>query len=158
MTSASTESCQDLPECSNHSVCETSEEEFINENLRPVTVTVSDDSGFKTVIGDAPMTPGGRYYYEVKLHSGDLIKIGVCRPSVNTELVSDDIIIKRRPLTSYFWQAFSDSEDGWAFYKGELRHGSNNDGEKYGSAIEAGDVVGVLLDTIQVRYAVLFRP
>ena len=28
------------------------EEEFINENLRPVTVVVSDGNSFKTVIGD----------------------------------------------------------------------------------------------------------
>ena len=47
-------------------------------------------------------------------------------------------------------QAFSDSMDGWAYYNGELRHGSNNEGQKYGEVINAGDVIGILLDTIEV--------
>lgn len=55
------------------------EEEFINEYMRPVTVTVSDGNAFKTVIGDQPMTPGGRYFFEVRVNAGQLIKIGVCR-------------------------------------------------------------------------------
>ena len=54
-------------------------EEFINEYLRPVTVTVSDGNAFKSVISNKPMTPGGRYYFEVAIKSGNLIKIGVCR-------------------------------------------------------------------------------
>lgn len=49
-----------------------------------------------------------------------------------------------------FDQAFSDSPDGWAFYNGELRHNSNNEGRKYGDAIKPGDVVAVILDTIEV--------
>ena len=66
---------------------EDSEEEFINEYTRPVTVTVSDGHTFKTVIGNQPMTAGGRYFYEIKVNSGTLIKIGVCRSQVDTEQV-----------------------------------------------------------------------
>ena len=31
-----------------------------------------------------------------------------------------------------------------------LRHGSNCEGHKYGESVKAGDVIGVLLDTIEV--------
>ena len=64
------------------------EEEYINENLRPVTVVVSDGNSFKTVIGDSSMTPGGRYYYEVKLTEGVMTKIGICRNQIDTSKVS----------------------------------------------------------------------
>lgn len=57
------------------------EEEFINEYTRPVTVTVSDGNSFKTVLGDQPMTPGGRYYFQLRVNAGYLIKIGVYRNS-----------------------------------------------------------------------------
>lgn len=43
--------------------------------------------------------------------------------------------------------------NGWAYYNGELRHGSNHTGSKYGEAAGKGDVVAVILDTIQVSYA-----
>jgi hypothetical protein len=46
-----------------------------------------DGSGFKSVIGNMPFTPGYRYYYEVKIDKGSLIKIGVCLDSVNVEEV-----------------------------------------------------------------------
>ena len=59
----------------------------MNEYMRPVTVTVSDGNTFKTVIGDTAMTPGGRYYFEVQVNSGYLIKIGICRKSVDCEKV-----------------------------------------------------------------------
>lgn len=29
-------------------------------------------------------------------------------------------------------QAFSDNEEGWAIYNGEVRHNSNSSGKKYG--------------------------
>ena len=64
-------------------------EEFINEFARPCTVTVSDGNTFKTVIGDAAMTPGGRYFFEVQIKSGNLIKIGVCRRTIDPEKVSN---------------------------------------------------------------------
>lgn len=64
------------------------DEEFTNEYMRPVTVTVSDGNAFKTVIGDEAMTPGGRYFFEVKINAGYLIKIGICRNSVDSEQVS----------------------------------------------------------------------
>ena len=73
-------------------------------------------------------------------------------------IISDDIICKwhtqiSNPATNnslLILQAFSDCEKGWAFYNGELRHGSNNDGKKYGEAVGHGDVVAVILDTIEV--------
>ena len=40
---------------------------------------------------------------------------------------------------------------GWAIYNGELRHNSNSFGTKYGPKIEVGDVIGVLLDMIEVK-------
>lgn len=65
------------------------EEEFINEYLRPVTVTVSDGNAFKTVLGGQPMTPGGRYFFEVRVNAGQLMKIGICRKTFgNVEKVS----------------------------------------------------------------------
>ena len=50
-------------------------------------------------------------------------------------------------------QSFSDSKNGWAYYNGELRHGSNHEGPKYGETSGKGDVVAVILDTVQVSYA-----
>jgi len=44
--------------------------------------------------------PGDKYYFEIYITKGSLIKIGVSRPSVS--------------LT----EAFSDSKDGWAIYNG----------------------------------------
>ena len=68
----------------------------MNENLRPVTVVVSDGNSFKTVIGNEPMTPGGRYFFEVKLTAGFMTKIGICRGQIDTNKVrmTDDIIVK----------------------------------------------------------------
>lgn len=95
------------------------------------TVRVRDGTGFKTVIGDVPLVAGGKYFFKVKINNGSLIKIGVCRKSVNIE------------------QAFCDTEEGWALYNGELRHGSNSGGQKYGCPIKSNDVVAVLLDTVE---------
>ena len=63
------------------------EEEFINEYARSITVTVSDGNAFKSVVGDQPMTPGGRYFFEVQIKTGYLIKIGVCRRSIDPDKV-----------------------------------------------------------------------
>ena len=73
---------------SDYSFSEYLDEEFTNEYMRPVTVTVSDGNAFKTVIGDEAMTPGGRYFFEVQINAGYLIKIGICRKSVDSEQVS----------------------------------------------------------------------
>ena len=48
------------------------------------------------------------------------------------------------------YQAFSDTESGWAIYNGELRHASNSTGTKYGCLLKNDDTVGVLFDTIEV--------
>ena len=73
-----------------HSQNDSDDEEYISEYMRPpVTVTVSDGNAFKTVIGDQSMTPGGRYYFEIKINSGYLLKIGVCKRDVDTSKVSE---------------------------------------------------------------------
>ena len=51
-------------------------------------MTVSDGNSFKSVVGDQPMTPGGRYFFEVQIKTGFLVKIGVCRGSIDPEKVS----------------------------------------------------------------------
>ncbi len=83
------------------------------------------------------MTPGKRYYYEIYLDNGSLIKIGVARRDVNLDM------------------AFSDSEHGWAMYNGELRHASNSTGSKYGTVIKSGDTIGVMVDMIEVSQLTL---
>lgn len=44
---------------------EDEEEEFVNEYARPTTVTVNDGKAFKSVVADQPMTPGGRYFFQI---------------------------------------------------------------------------------------------
>ena len=85
------------------------DEEFTNEYMRPVTVTVSDGNAFKTVIGDEAMTPGGRYFFEVKINAGYLIKIGICRNSVDSEQVS--VLTLTRVLASNPSSMFCDVDD-----------------------------------------------
>lgn len=88
-------------------------------------------SGFKTTIGSEIFTAGGRYYFELFINKGQLIKIGVCRPSpVNLE------------------EAFCDNTNGWAIYNGETRHNSNSTGPKYGTQVQPGDTIGVALDMV----------
>ena len=66
---------------------------------------------FKTVYGNYPLSPGFRYYFEIKLLKGSNFKIGVS---------------KSIRCLDY---AFSDTEDGWAYYSnGQLRHNSKGDG------------------------------
>eukprot|EP00347_Sterkiella_histriomuscorum_P003770 403363015 len=101
----------------------------IDEDL--LTVKVKDGSGFKTSFGDQPFKAGGRYYFQVQLNQGNLVKIGVSRKDIQAD------------------QAFSDSQSGWAIYNGELRHNSNSSGPKYGSSVQAGDVIGVMLDMVE---------
>ena len=60
------------------------------------------------------------------------MKIGVCRPNINN-----------------FECAFCDSNDGWAIYNGQTRHGSNSTGPNYGSQLVAGDIIGVALDMVE---------
>lgn len=88
-------------------------------------------SGFKTVLGTEIFTEGGRYYFEIFINKGHLLKIGVCRPDVGLE------------------EAFSDTAKGWGIYNGELRHNSNSTGPKYGYQLKTGDIVGVALDMVE---------
>ena len=75
---------------------------------------------------------GGKYYFEIFVNKGQLIKVGVCRPSpLNLE------------------EAFSDTVNGWGIYNGETRHNSNSTGPKYGTQLQAGDILGIALDMIE---------
>lgn len=57
-----------------------------NENL---TCKVREGSGFKTTLGTEVFEAGGRYYFELFINKGHLIKIGVCRLDINLEEVTD---------------------------------------------------------------------
>ena len=96
------------------------------------TARVVDGSGFKTVIGNPKLPKGGRYFFQVQIVKGILIKIGVSVAGINPD------------------KAFCDTDEGWAFYNGETRHASNQLGQKYGEPLKEGDVVGVMLDSEQV--------
>ena len=89
----------------------------------------NDGNGFKTTLGTEIFTEGGRYYFEVFINKGQLIKIGVSRPNI-TNLES----------------AFCDTNEGWAIYNGQTRHASNSTGPNYGTQLAAGDIIGVALD------------
>ena len=92
----------------------------------------NDGNGFKTTIGTEVFTEGGRYYFEIFINKGQLVKIGVSRPNINQ-----------------FEAAFCDTNDGWAIYNGQTRHGSNSTGPYYGSQLVAGDIIGVALDMVE---------
>ena len=47
--------------------------------------------------------------------------------------------------------------EGWAIYNGEIRNGSNHEGIKYGTKIKANDIIGVLLDTLEVSRRLKFN-
>jgi hypothetical protein len=53
---------------------------------------------FKSTFGNIILTPGFRYYFEIKFLKGSNFKIGVSRSKRNLDV------------------AFSDFEDGWAYY------------------------------------------
>lgn len=112
---------------------------FHQEALTGIKVRVG--TGFKTVLGGTPLTAGGKYYFAVKVLEGSRIKIGVASFQQNLEQVSLNLM-----------QAFCDTELGWGIYNGESRHGSNSSGTKYGRILKVGDIVGVMLDTIEVSY------
>jgi hypothetical protein len=84
---------------------------------------------FKTTYGTVPLVEGFRYHFAIRIIKGSNFKLGVSR--------------SRSTLDA----AFSDSEDGWAYYSGgQLRHGSKGEGSKYGEAFLDNDVIGVYLD------------
>lgn len=89
---------------------------------------------FKTCFGNMTLMPGFRYYFEVKFIKGSNFKIGVSKTRRNREM------------------AFSDTEDGWAYYSnGQLRHNSKGEGLKYGDIFRGKDTIGVYVDLIEVR-------
>ena len=79
-------------------------------------VKVLQAGGFKTAIGDQPMLRGGKYYFEISLLKGDLLKIGICKQD-----------------SPFEQNSFCDDYRGWAVYNGELRHGMNGTQKKFKS-------------------------
>lgn len=80
------------------------------------------------------MQSGGKYYFEIKIIQGSLIKFGICRYNFPKD------------------QAFCDSDEGFGIYNGELRHGNCFTGKKYASGkskIKSGDTISVLLDMVE---------
>ena len=105
----------------------------ISEDERTCTSKTSMHS-FKTCYGNTTLIPGFRYYFEVKFIKGSNFKIGVSKSKRNREI------------------AFSDTEDGWAYYSnGQLRHNSKGEGQKYGEIFRGKDTIGVYVDLIEVR-------
>ena len=96
-----------------------------------LTWKVVNGAGFKTSFGTQAFTEKERYYFEIQVIKGTLIKIGVSRriKSLN--------------------QAFTDGPEGWGIYNGETRHNSNALGSKYGERINPGDIIGIMLDMIE---------
>jgi len=93
---------------------------------------------FKTTYGNVSLLPGFRYHYAVRIIKGSNFKIGVSR------------------TTKILDNAFSDTEDGWAYYSGgQLRHASKGEGPKYGESFQAEDVIGVYIDLKDV--SILFK-
>lgn len=92
----------------------------------------TEGNGFKTTVGTEIFTEGGRYYFEIFINKGQLIKIGVCRPTV-----------------THLEEAFSDGLNGWAIYNGQTRHNSNSTGPNFGSQLTSGDIIGVALDMVE---------
>ena len=62
--------------------------ELLNEYLRPCQIRVTEAGYFKTVFANEPMQAGGRYFFQLKINSGFLIKIGVTRKQIDSEKVS----------------------------------------------------------------------
>jgi hypothetical protein len=74
----------------------------------------------------------------VKFLKGSNFKIGVSRSKRSKEI------------------AFSDTEDGWAYYSnGQLRHNSKGEGQKYGEIFRGKDTIGVYIDLIEVIFQTL---
>ena len=59
--------------------------EYLNEYLRPCQIRVKEAGHFKTVIGSQGMAAGGRYFFQVKINNGFLIKIGVSRKDIDND-------------------------------------------------------------------------
>lgn len=89
---------------------------------------------FKSAFGTSPLTPGRRYYFEIKLVKGSNFKIGIALSEARAE---PDI-------------AFSDTELGWAYYSnGQTRHNSKGTGDHYGETFKGKDIIGVYADLVQ---------
>jgi hypothetical protein len=42
--------------------------------------SVKEGTGFKSTLGNYVFTPGDKYYFEIYINKGQLIKIGIARP------------------------------------------------------------------------------
>lgn len=89
---------------------------------------------FKTAFGTEPLNVGRRYYFEVRCIKGSNFKIGIAESKARSE---PDI-------------AFSDGDQGWAYYStGQTRHNSKGFGEHYGETFKAKDIIGVYVDLVK---------
>ena len=61
-------------------------ESWRSESLTRVKIT--NGTGFKSIVGNAVFSPGGKYYFVVRILRGSLIKIGITRRQENNEVVS----------------------------------------------------------------------
>ena len=101
-------------------------------NLAVTCKNIHSNSQFKSILGDACLYAGNRYYYEVKFLKGSNFKIGISTRDADLDL------------------AFSDKEHGWAYYSsGYLRHNSGGDGPSYGESFGENNIVGVYVDMIE---------
>ena len=88
---------------------------------------------FKSAFGTTEMTPGQRYYFEIKCVKGSNFKIGICLSGARTE---PDM-------------AFCDKDQGWGYYSnGQTRHNSKGTGEQYGETFKGKDTIGVYVDLV----------
>ena len=99
-------------------------EEFMPKNQ----LFCKDGSGFKTAIALDSFYEGEKVFYQIRVNSGNLCKIGVSRGGQDTN------------------KAFSDTSDGYAYFDGQIRHSSNGSGGKYGTKLKGKDTVGICLD------------
>jgi len=51
-------------------------------------VNKTNGTGFKSVVGEAVLNSGGKYYFVVRILKGTLIKIGITKSQDNNEVVS----------------------------------------------------------------------
>lgn len=90
---------------------------------------------------------GNKYYFEIYIEKGSLIKIGVSRGDINFE----EVFLFGPFALKFDFKAFSDTLKGWGIYNGELRHNSNSSGAKYGGTFTNGDTIGVAVDMNEVN-------
>jgi hypothetical protein len=93
---------------------------------------IESEMQFRNIYGSIGFT-GGKHYWEIVTDSKNMhdMKIGISKK------------------IDYGVGAFSDNLNGWAYYSiGELRHGNNTNGKKYGKKFKMTGIIGVCLNMI----------